>query len=43
MELEADVNRRLRLISENAGIPAAAITSQALRAWIMDAEVPEAS
>lgn len=42
MELEADLHRRLRIISENAGIPAEAIISQALRAWIMDAEEPEA-
>lgn len=41
VELEADVNRRLRLISENAGIPAEVIISQALRAWIMDAEEGE--
>jgi predicted DNA-binding protein len=38
VELERDVNQRLRLLSENAGIPAEAIISQALRAWIMDAE-----
>lgn len=43
VELEADVNRRLRLISENAGIPAEAIITQALRAWIMDAEEGEAA
>lgn len=38
VELERDVNRRLRTISENAGIPPEAIISQALRAWIMDCE-----
>lgn len=41
VELERDVNRRLRIISENAGIPAEAIITQALRAWIMDAEESE--
>lgn len=41
VELERDVNRRLRIISENAGIPAEAIISQALREWIMDAEEGE--
>ncbi|MFD6316937.1 hypothetical protein [Methylorubrum thiocyanatum] len=41
VELKADVNRRLRTISENAGIPAEAIISQTLRAWIMDAEENE--
>jgi SOS-response transcriptional repressor LexA len=41
VELERDVNRRLRLISDNAGIPAEAIISQALRAWIMDVEESE--
>ena len=42
VELERDVNRRLRVISENAGIPAEAIISQALRAWITDADEGEA-
>ena len=37
VELERDVNRRLRIISENTGMPAEAIISLALRAWIMDA------
>ncbi len=40
VELERDVNRRLRLLSENAGLPAEAIITQALRAWIMDAKEP---
>lgn len=41
MELERDVNRLLRLISEFACILAEAIISQALRAWIVDAEEAE--
>lgn len=43
VELEADVNRRLRLLSENAAMPAEEIITQALRAWIMDAEEGEAT
>ncbi|MBB5765912.1 hypothetical protein ABEV34_11760 [Methylorubrum rhodesianum] len=41
VELERDVNRRLRLLSENTWMPAEAIITQALRAWIMDAEEGE--
>jgi|UPI000345D248 predicted DNA-binding protein len=40
VELEREVDRRLRLLSENAGLPTEAIITQALRAWIMDAKEP---